>query len=162
MTPEQIAEIEFRTVMRGYDPAEVDEVLDDLADELARLRLELTTARAHAAAVPVGDAAPAAGPDVLAEARAEAERVLAAAHDEAERIRAEAARAPARDDAALRERRAQLEAHVERLRAFEASYHERLRQHLVDELAWLDRQVSSGATVAPSAQRLVPDGDDDV
>ena len=43
ITVAMIEEKEFKTKMRGYDPVEVDEFLDDICDEMVALQEEIAT-----------------------------------------------------------------------------------------------------------------------
>lgn len=43
ITVAMIEEKEFKTKMRGYDPVEVDEFLDDICDEMVAMQEEITT-----------------------------------------------------------------------------------------------------------------------
>ena len=43
ITVAMIEEKEFKTKMRGYDPVEVDEFLDDICDEMVAMQEEIAT-----------------------------------------------------------------------------------------------------------------------
>ncbi len=118
ITVEMIEQKEFKTKVRGYDPVEVDEFLDEICDELialqdevASLQNQLTQARAQAARpvkaevptpapvapVPVRPQAPAIQKDqeetirkLLVNAQRVSDETVAEAHARAEAIVAEA------------------------------------------------------------------------
>lgn len=86
ITVAMIEEKEFKTKMRGYDPVEVDEFLDDICDEMVAMQEEIATLSqrlnqaAHgvysSAAMPVPAASPVPVPPPAAiPAQAPAERV---------------------------------------------------------------------------------------
>ena len=68
ITVAMIEEKEFKTKMRGYDPVEVDEFLDDICDEMVAMQDEIATLQnrlnqaSHAAPVYTPVPAPAAVP----------------------------------------------------------------------------------------------------
>ena len=43
ITVAMIEEKEFKTKMRGYDPVEVDEFLDEICDEMVAMQEEIST-----------------------------------------------------------------------------------------------------------------------
>jgi cell division septum initiation protein DivIVA len=111
INPQQVRTVEFSTVRKGADPAEIKRFLSDVADELERAQNQATAmeARARAAVARLQEMAegPPSAPSVdasveesetisrtlllaqrtadatIAEARAEAARMVAAANDEA-------------------------------------------------------------------------------
>ncbi|MEX2549644.1 MAG: DivIVA domain-containing protein [Nitriliruptoraceae bacterium] len=152
-SPEDIVAYEFRTRTRGYDRAEVDEMLDALADQVEREEQDLDDLRARLrdAERRLGDAlesesalkrglvaAQEAADRALDEAREQALEALAAAEREIEErlaaaeSDAQAIRAAAEAEAA--ERRDELVA----LRAVDEGHRERLRAHLDAQLRLLD------------------------
>lgn len=128
-SPDQIRRREFVTVRRGYDPDQVRDYLDQLADQVQRMGMVIKEARLEAGTAvgaqpqPRSDAydrlstrlasllreADATAERLVSEARAEADRVLAEARAEADRIRADASaraeEAGATADRTLREAR---------------------------------------------------------
>ncbi len=158
ITVAMIEEKEFKTKVRGYDPVEVDEFLDEVCDELialqdevASLQEQLTQTRAQAARPvrpePASVAPPTTRPQVPAIAKEQeetlrkllvnAQRVsdetVAEAHARAEAIVAEAqskAEAAVADIASERESLAQ---EVETLRKAAKDYRERFQRLVADQ-----------------------------
>jgi cell division initiation protein len=63
ITVAMIEEKEFKTKMRGYDPVEVDEFLDDICDEMVAMQEEIATLNQRLSQAALGGAyAPAAAP----------------------------------------------------------------------------------------------------
>ena len=63
ITVAMIEEKEFKTKMRGYDPVEVDEFLDEICDEMVAMQEEIATLNQRLSqAVHAGAYAPAAAP----------------------------------------------------------------------------------------------------
>ena len=136
ITSEQIRRREFVTTRRGYDPDQVRDYLEGLADQVDLMATMIRDARMEADALLRNDAAPKADPyERLArrvsgvikaaddaaerfriEARRDAERLMTEARDDAERIRTEAKAAAeeARQhaDRALEEARQQADATI--------------------------------------------------
>lgn len=52
ITVAMIEEKEFKTKMRGYDPVEVDEFLDEICDEMVAMQEEISTLQSRAAQAP--------------------------------------------------------------------------------------------------------------
>ena len=52
ITVAMIEEKEFKTKMRGYDPEEVDEFLDEICDEMVAMQEEIATLQARLAQAP--------------------------------------------------------------------------------------------------------------
>jgi len=133
ISAEQIRRREFVTIRRGYDPDQVRDYLEQLADQVDRMASMIREARMEAASAvsaprqprPQADAyeqlaervasllreADATAARVRAEAHGEAERILREARTDADRIRAEtqakADQARAEADRRLREAREQ-------------------------------------------------------
>ncbi len=163
-SPEDIVAYEFRTRTRGYDRAEVDELLDALADQVERdqedlddlrtrlrdaerrladaLESEAALKRGLVAAQDAAERALEEAREQAAEAWAVAEREigqrLAAAEADAQEIRAAAdADARAIREAADSEAAARRE-ELAALRAVDEGHRERLREHLHEQLRLLD------------------------
>jgi cell division initiation protein len=170
-SPEDIVAYEFRTRTRGYDRAEVDELLDALADQVERDQEDLDDLRARLrdAERRLGDAlesegalkrglvaAQEAADRALEEAREQAAEAWAAAEREIEQqlaaaeADAQAIRAAAEAEAA--ERREELAA----LRAVDEGHRERLRAHLHEQLRLLEELP--GPPTLP-AEEPAPDDD---
>ena len=62
ITVAMIEEKEFKTKMRGYDPVEVDEFLDDICDEMVAMQEEIATLTQRLSQVPHNPYASAAVP----------------------------------------------------------------------------------------------------
>ena len=58
ITVAMIEEKEFKTKMRGYDPVEVDEFLDDICDEMVAMQDEIATLNQRLAQASRGPAYP--------------------------------------------------------------------------------------------------------
>ncbi len=84
----ELDEADFSTKMRGYDPFEVDELLDRAGQEIAALRGEVKSATDRA---DLADARLEAELEAARSARTEAERTLSEAESEAARLGKEAA-----------------------------------------------------------------------
>lgn len=97
-TPLDIQRKKFREAFRGYNQEEVDDFLDELAEEIARLtqegqrlRVQVAALQQEVARVREGaPAGPAFEPESNEEAREEAKRALAAAQSAAEALLQEA------------------------------------------------------------------------
>lgn len=64
ITVAAIEEKEFKTKMRGYDPEEVDEFLDEICDEMVAMQEEIATLQARLAQAARSNPAPFAPPAV--------------------------------------------------------------------------------------------------
>ena len=160
ITVAMIEEKEFKTKMRGYDPVEVDEFLDEICDEMVAMQEEISTLqsrlnqapRAEAPFVPAPAAMPVPAP-VPAPRKAEkaeteeaseaAQRLLAKAQKVYDETVAEAkaeadkilSGAHTRADSGLsdlEEERKALEEEIEMLKAAAKDYRERF-ERLVEE-----------------------------
>ena len=161
ITVAMIEEKEFKTKMRGYDPVEVDEFLDEICDEMVAMQEEISTLqsrlnqapRAEAPFVPAPAAMPVPAP-VPAPRKAEkaeteeaseaAQRLLAKAqkvYDEpVAEAKAEADKilsgAHTRADSGLsdlEEERKALEEEIEMLKAAAKDYRERFERLVEDQ-----------------------------
>ncbi|MBI2237662.1 MAG: DivIVA domain-containing protein, partial [Actinobacteria bacterium] len=90
---EQIRRREFASVRRGYDPDQVRDYLEQIADQVGRLESSLREARLKAEPAPRGQAAakPDAKPDAYGELATRVADLIRAADQQAERLRREAA-----------------------------------------------------------------------
>lgn len=164
LSPDDIVNHEFKQSLRGYAVAEVDDLLDRLADQVERtdqevddLRQRLRENEARLASaletessikrtlVTAQDAAERA----LQEAREQADELRAAcerevteqldrAHQEAERVVVEAQQRAATELDTARSERDVLEARIDELRSIERRHRDLLRSHLQGQLASLD------------------------
>lgn len=163
ITVAMIEEKEFKTKMRGYDPVEVDEFLDEICDEMVAMQEEISTLqsrlnqapRAEAPFVPAPAAMPVPAPaPVPAPRRAEkaeteeaseaAQRLLAKAQKVYDETVAEAkaeadkilSGAHTRADSGLsdlEEERKALEEEIEMLKAAAKDYRERFERLVEDQ-----------------------------
>lgn len=162
ITVAMIEEKEFKTKVRGYDPVEVDEFLDEICDEMIVMQEEIsslqgrlaqvsrTQAYAPASPIPAPVAAPAPQRDVNAEAAEAAQKILARAQRMYDDTVADAKREAAdilakaqsqADDAATRDlsrERDELQAQIESLRSSARAYRAKLIQLMQEQRAALD------------------------
>lgn len=155
ITVSMIEEKDFKTKMRGYDPVEVDEFLDEICDEMVAMQEEIAALqsrvnqlqanRTFAPAVPVP--APAAAPAPRKEAAEDdetAQRILARAqrfYDETvaeAKAEAEAILKDARGRADsttvdLESEKASLKEEIEMLKATARDYRNRFRNLVEDQ-----------------------------
>ena len=151
ITVAMIEEKEFKTKVRGYDPVEVDEFLDDICDEMIVMQEEISNLQARLAqasrtqmyAQPQRDANAEASDsaqrllaraqkmydDTIAEAKREADSILANANTQAQN--GQSAALTAECDALRRQ--------VEALRASARSYRDKLLQLLQQQRELLDQ-----------------------
>ena len=158
ITVAMIEEKEFKTKVRGYDPVEVDEFLDEICDELialqdevASLQEQLAQSRAQAARPARQEQAPAVPPPtmrpqvapiakeqeetlrkLLVNAQRVSDETVAEAHARAEAIVAEAQRKAEEAVADIASERESLAQEVETLRKAAKDYRGRF-QRLVDD-----------------------------
>lgn len=140
ITVAMIEEKDFKTKVRGYDPVEVDEFLDEICDQMVDMQNEISTLQARIAqnARTQMYTQPAPQRDVNAEASDSAQRLLARAQKmyddtiadakrEAEKILAGAtAQAQSSQAADLEAECAALRKQLDDLRASARSYREKL------------------------------------
>jgi cell division initiation protein len=164
LTPEEIVGYDLKQSVRGYSVAQVDDLLDQLADqvEAADARIEELTQRLRRADERLRDAsetetalkrtlvtAQQTAERTVEDARNEADRILAEAQREADELRASAVEEHERLGAETRERlaaeveearlqRAAIEERIDALGARERQLRERLRRELQQQLAQLD------------------------
>lgn len=155
ITVQMIEEKEFKTKVRGYDPVEVDEFLDDICDELIVMQGEIANLQARLAQAsrnlaysqpitsprPVNDASDTAQ-KLIANAQRLADETIAQAKKEAEEILS-GAKAQA-DDGEVKELAAErdaLEKQVNDLRAMARSYRDNLVALMSEQKKALDGVV---------------------
>jgi cell division initiation protein len=164
LTPEEIVSYDLKQTVRGYSVAQVDELLDRLADQVeaaqheqerlagrvreteasleANQETESTLKRTLVTAQQAAERA-------LQEAREEADALLAAAREEARTLReearasaeqtlAEARESASREAEEARRRRAALQERIDDLLAREDRYRQQVRDVLVSQLEELD------------------------
>lgn len=159
ITVAMIEEKEFKTKMRGYDPEEVDEFLDQICDEMVAMQEEIATLQARLAqaprssqaayaSAPVPAPAPApvkeapkaakaedgqAAQKVLAMAQKVYEETIADAKAEAEKILSNAHQCADAGLEALEDEKAALEDQVKSLKAAAKDYKARFQRLLDDQ-----------------------------
>ena len=166
LTPEEIVSYDLKQSVRGYSVAQVDELLDRLADQveagqqeqerlLARLReaeerleatqetestLKRTLITAQQAAERSLQEAKDEAEAILDRARQEAAEVEQDAQQEAERVLADARASASREAEEARRRRAVLQERIDELVERERRHRAHLRELLEHQLAELERQ----------------------
>ena len=158
ITVGMIEEKEFKTKVRGYDPVEVDEFLDEICDELialqdeiASLQEQLAQSRAQAARPARPDPAPIAPPTtrpqvpaiareqeetlrkLLVNAQRVSDETVAEAHARAEAIVAEAQKKAETAVADIASERESLAQEVDMLRKAAKDYRERFQRLVEDQ-----------------------------
>ncbi len=158
ITVAMIEEKEFKTKVRGYDPVEVDEFLDEICDELiamqdevASLQEQLAQARAQAARPAKAEPAPVAPPTMrpqvpsiakeqeetlrklLVNAQRVSDETVAEAHARAEAIVADAQRKAEEAVADIASERESLAQEVDTLRKAAKDYRERFLRLVADQ-----------------------------
>ena len=155
ITVPMIEEKEFKTKVRGYDPVEVDEFLDEICDEMIVMQEEISNLQARLAqatrnlaysqpAAPRPIAAPTAvssesAQKLMANAQRLYDETIAQAKEEAAAIVAKAKEQVAdAETQALVEERDTLEKQVSDLRATARAYRDQLLKLMEDQRALLD------------------------
>ncbi len=161
ITVAMIEEKEFKTKMRGYDPVEVDEFLDEICDEMVAMQEEISTLqsrlnqapRAEAPFVPAPAAMPVPAPvpaprkaekaeteeaseaaqRLLAKAQKVYDETLAEAKAEADKILSGAHTRADSGLSDLEEERKALEEEIEMLKAAAKDYRERFERLVEDQ-----------------------------
>ena len=168
ITVEMIESKEFKTKVRGYDPAEVDEFLDAICDEMVAMEEEIESLNqqlaqqsANQARVAKPEPAPAPAPVAAAPARASvmdkeqqetlnsllinaqkvADQTVAEAHNRAEAIVAQAQKQIDEQLAGLADEKVALEEEVENLKKAAADYKERFLRLMQDQKHVLDAET---------------------
>ena len=152
ITVSMIEEKEFKTKVRGYDPVEVDEFLDEICDEMVLLQDEIANlqarlaqaSRAQAYAAPMTRPAPAADNDAAQKMLDRAQRMyvetIADAKREAEQILANAkSQAADQEMQDLTSERNALQQQVSELRTQLNTYRNKLLQLMQEQRAMLDK-----------------------
>lgn len=163
ITVAMIEEKEFKTKMRGYDPEEVDEFLDEICDEMVAMQEEIATLQARLAqaprsnqaafvpapaAVPVPAPAPVvkepvketvredsseAAQKLLARAQKVYDETVADAKAEADKILAGAHQRADAGLEALEDEKAAMEDEIKSLKAAAKDYRDRFQRLLDDQ-----------------------------
>jgi len=168
ITVEMIESKEFKTKVRGYDPAEVDEFLDAICDEIVAMEEEIENLNQRLAqqsanqvrpvkAEPAPAPAPVAAAPVrsavmdkeqqetlnslLINAQKVADQTVAEAHTRAEAIVAQAQKKIDEQLAGLEEEKAALTEEVENLKKAAADYKERFLRLMQDQKHVLDAET---------------------
>ncbi|MBQ2699787.1 MAG: DivIVA domain-containing protein [Clostridia bacterium] len=168
ITVEMIESKEFKTKVRGYDPAEVDEFLDAICDEIVAMEEEIENLNQRLAqqsanqvrpvkAEPAPAPAPVAAAPVrsavmdkeqqetlnslLINAQKVADQTVAEAHTRAEAIVAQAQKKIDEQLAGLEEEKATLAEEVENLKKAAADYKERFLRLMQDQKHVLDAET---------------------
>lgn len=181
MSADQIRRREFVAVRRGYDPTQVREFLEQVAEQVQQLEAMLREARSEADAAVRAASQPKADPyerlanrvagllraadqeaeRLRGEARAEAERILAEARADAERIRAEAesraAELRAEAESALREAREQADRTIAGLATKRDELVEQLAE-MQQRLVGVARELESTISAREPVAALAPEG----
>lgn len=163
LSPDDIVTYPLKQAVRGYSVAQVDGLLDEVADTVERLEAEAADLRerlrrcedrlsesseteatlkrtlvtAQRAAEQSLDEAHARATELVEEAQREASEMVEEARTESERMRSEAVEAARAEEAESRRRRQSLEGTIESLRIFERDYRSRLQTHLEEQLRLL-------------------------
>lgn len=188
LSPDDIVNYPLKQSVRGYSVAQVDGLLDQLADTVEGLEserddlrarldsceqrlsgtseteatLKRTLVTAQRAAEQSLDEARQRSSDLIEEAQTESEAMLERARAEADQLRSETLRAAQAEEAEVRRRRQALEGHVEALRIFEQDYHGRLRGQLEDQLRILDEVQNRPLPMSSGAEVVeLPATDED-
>lgn len=179
LTADDIVNYPLKQAIRGYSVAQVDDLLDEVADrveglesEVAELRgrlrdsedrlasssetettLTRTLVTAQRAAEQSLEEARQEAAELVEGARRESATLLEQARREADELQAEAVETARAEEAEIRRRRQVLEGHVEALRLFEQEHRARLRGHLEEQLRALDELRDAPAPAMPPEAR---------
>jgi DivIVA domain-containing protein len=128
LTPEDVSNVVFDTtrLRMGYDVAQVDEFLERVVEEIARLQNEVEMARKGSSLSSSQSVDTKSPVEVLTLAQ----QALTGATNEAERLVREARARAASISSSVESERAQVEAQIKRLEAIEIDYRNRLRSWL--------------------------------
>ena len=154
ITVPMIEEKEFKTKVRGYDPVEVDEFLDEICDEMIVMQEEISNLQARLAQAsrnlaytqqpapqrptPAADASESAQ-KLIANAQRLADETVAQAKQEAEDILSKAkSQAADLETTALSQEREALEQQIADLKAAARAYRDKLLRLMEDQRAALD------------------------
>ena len=140
LTPEDVSNVVFDTtrLRMGYDVAQVDEFLERVVEEIARLQNEVEMARKGSSLSSSQSVDTKSPVEVLTLAQ----QALTGATNEAERLVREARARAASISSNVESERAQVEAQIKRLEAIEIDYRNRLRSWLSGLLTDLGAQLN--------------------
>ena len=140
LTPEDVSNVVFDTtrLRMGYDVAQVDEFLERVVEEIARLQNEVEMARKGSSLSSSQSVDTKSPVEVLTLAQ----QALTGATNEAERLVREARARAASISYNVASERAQVEAQIKRLEAIEIDYRNRLRSWLSGLLTDLGAQLN--------------------
>jgi cell division initiation protein len=154
LTPDEIVNYQLKQAVRGYSVKQVDELLDEVADEIERLNAELEEAqrRARDAESRAEEftetestlkrtlvTAQRAAEETLEEAQQRAEEILEEARLESERLLTEAENTAADTRRTREADLVDIERRIDDLRERERAYREDLRRAVESQLAELER-----------------------
>jgi len=140
LTPEDVSNVVFDTtrLRMGYDVPQVDEFLERVVEEIARLQNEVEMARKGSSLSSSQSVDTKSPVEVLTLAQ----QALTGATNEAERLVREARARAASISSNVESERAQVEAQIKRLEAIEIDYRNRLRSWLSGLLTDLGAQLN--------------------
>ena len=140
LTPEDVSNVVFDTtrLRMGYDVAQVDEFLERVVEEIARLQNEVEMA-SKGSSLSSSQSVDTKSP---VEVLTLAQQALTGATNEAERLVREARARAASISSNVESERAQVEAQIKRLEAIEIDYRNRLRSWLSGLLTDLGAQLN--------------------
>ena len=140
LTPEDVSNVVFDTtrLRMGYDVAQVDEFLERVVEEIARLQNKVEMARKGSSLSSSQSVDTKSPVEVLTLAQ----QALTGATNEAERLVREARARAASISSNVESERAQVEAQIKRLEAIEIDYRNRLRSWLSGLLTDLGAQLN--------------------
>ena len=140
LTPEDVSNVVFDTtrLRMGYDVAQVDEFLERVVEEIARLQNEVEMERKGSSLSSSQSVDTKSPVEVLTLAQ----QALTGATNEAERLVREARARAASISSNVESERAQVEAQIKRLEAIEIDYRNRLRSWLSGLLTDLGAQLN--------------------
>ncbi|MBW3562629.1 MAG: DivIVA domain-containing protein [Actinobacteria bacterium] len=174
LTPDDIVNYPLKQSLRGYSISQVDELLDQVADELERMRAELEDrdrrlARAEHRADELEETeatlrrtlvtAQRAAEDTIEEARQRAEELIEDARREAAQAHEEALREARRREEALRRRYERLRGKVAELEEYESTFRDDLRSMLQQQLEQLRSTDPRPAGDVPATDVVGAPGD---
>lgn len=171
LTPDEIVNYQLKQAVRGYSVKQVDELLDEVADEIERLNAALAEAqlRARDAESRAEEftetestlkrtlvTAQRAAEETLAEAEQRAEEMLEEARLESERLLADAENTAAETRRTRDAELVDIERRIDDLRQRERAHREELRRAVESQLAELERLDA----LAVEAEAAAPAGDE--
>ena len=172
LTPEDVSNKRFTPVRlrEGYDMGEVDQFLDEVEAELARLtrenddlRQKLQAAQQGGGAAPVPEKPVAKEPEPVkaperleAEAKVKSERMEADARTRSQMLDSETAERRQQLFGDLEKEKDKLNSEVETLRNFEREYRSRLKTYFTQQLEILDNSGETGGNPALATSDHAP------